>query len=809
MYLLTGGEFLVGLLILGVTTAAGLLLKPKPASAIKDREPTTLATRGSYLPWIVGRGRTGAVVLWVGNRETRRESAGKGKGGVFSAPKSKIYYEAAWHGLAVGPGYALNQIWVDGKLVWNTQITQGSHPDGSTVNVPGEGDFTIYWGNPHPPVNNFLGDSHRVGIASGWPFAMYIVWDKKKLGVAPRWPVIDYDIEVRPYLTSLAGGSAYLGSTGGPLGADDGCNAAHVLEHLLTRPYPHGLGLPSSLIDIPSLQAFSILCTSEQLTASVISRDGDTADQILVKLLKDCGIMLPIVGGKLYVQPVRPPGSHLPVLTEDLLLPPLAEIEQLLAAADVSSMNFSFLDRAHDFRSNVVPITDDSKGVLLSSKKEQSTPIDIADNLALATKIADRRSQENLATTDSVKLASNHASRKLWPGLAIRAAHIPSVLRITTVKPQSMSDHVDIECLLDYYGVLGTSWTPPLGGHSGGGAPAVGDIGGLVVTPPPHSGSGTGTGTSSPMFSTGVVLRTRGSIEMLSADLYLSSDDSTYHLSDTDEISVPGGTLDGDWSYPTEQLVNIGPLVTLESFDLNLLEDLSAILLDWSIGRMSVYIDGEILFVQRFEALGGNSYRMRGVLRGRYATVAKTHGSGTRFWIFNPLNLSAFADPIIESTDPVYAKIQPYNWGGAISLASITSSLLERPVTIPFGPVNLRGERVRGIQNLINLSAGSWTLQWDYRSILYPKTGAGLQPAGAVVSDPSPPMGTFDLQLLTMGDVLKLEVLGITVASKTLVCATISAAFGGLVSGNTFKANVRENAFGKYSPWSSIVITVL
>lgn len=194
----------LAVLSVGLSLLAGYLLREKNKNLVQDDKPTTLATRGSFLPWVRGRRRIGAIFGWAGVRSVVEEKAGGGKGGLFSGPKVKIYYESGWHLLCVGPVKALHEIEQGGKILFAGPINQFSHPSGSTIDLGSEGSFQIYWGEPDQPVNAYLGDSGRVGVSSRWPNACYIQWTRKRLGQQPNWPLLTYVVEVEPQGSHLS-----------------------------------------------------------------------------------------------------------------------------------------------------------------------------------------------------------------------------------------------------------------------------------------------------------------------------------------------------------------------------------------------------------------------------------------------------------------------------------------------------------------------------------------------------------------------------------------------------------------------------
>lgn len=180
----------------GLSLLAGYLLQRKQKNLTKDDKPTTIATRGAYIPYVLGLRRVGPVFTWAGDRFTRREKVEGGKGGLFGGPKQQVYYERGWHVLCLGPAKKLKAIISHGKPIFVGPITRESHPSGSRIDLGKEGAFEIYWGESTQPTNTDLGVGSRVGITSRWSFCCYVFWDSKRLGPQPAWPLLDYVLEV-------------------------------------------------------------------------------------------------------------------------------------------------------------------------------------------------------------------------------------------------------------------------------------------------------------------------------------------------------------------------------------------------------------------------------------------------------------------------------------------------------------------------------------------------------------------------------------------------------------------------------------
>lgn len=203
---------IVSIALFAISLAASYYLSRRAGlkdNFVRDTKPSTLAERGAFIPWLLGRRRVGCVVCWAGDRFTAKESIGSGgKGSKKKKQYQYIYHESAMHALCVGPAFKLHRIWQDGKVIFQGTIDAQSHPSGTTISCGAEGEFVIYWGEHNQPVNSYLGNASRIGVASRWPLICYIEWRGKRLGQAARWPLIDYEIETRIVDTAWAAAGA-------------------------------------------------------------------------------------------------------------------------------------------------------------------------------------------------------------------------------------------------------------------------------------------------------------------------------------------------------------------------------------------------------------------------------------------------------------------------------------------------------------------------------------------------------------------------------------------------------------------------
>lgn len=175
---------------------------PKPKLAPMDDAMETVATRGAYIPLVIGRQRIGYVFgdvqdAGVGPLDTGgvpAQAFGKGEG---NTPEPQSYQENAVHFLCIGPGSVLHAIYQNGAIVWSGPITPQSHPSGSSINVPQYGTFQVHWGFPDDPQLTVGPANARV--SSRFAGVLKVVWAPKKLGQSRNWPRLEYEVECPVY----------------------------------------------------------------------------------------------------------------------------------------------------------------------------------------------------------------------------------------------------------------------------------------------------------------------------------------------------------------------------------------------------------------------------------------------------------------------------------------------------------------------------------------------------------------------------------------------------------------------------------
>ena len=885
----------LGLLVLsiGLSYLAGQLLKPKDNLG-KDDKPTTLATRGSYAPWIRGTRRVGPVVCWAGNRRVAKEKIKGGKGSAF-AQKVSVFHEAGLHVLCVGPAYALHRITQNGAVIFEGPITIDSHPSGSEVDLGNEGTFRVYWGesdqNGADPDATY---EAATGVGSIFPYFCYVVWDDKRLGQSPMWQMIEYEVECRVQTTSLVESDAYFEPTwtlDGAVGAihdrtngvegtgkfvilsdvtrefypgqkirltgnaladqdfyvlrtetaleevtpptgftpgvyrtltyvfpvdglsgasvagniqaytsdeNDGVNHAHVFDEVLFANFPHGLGLDRSEWSSESLEALGTLMQDEAVAGSFVSQGGQTAKEVIGPALQDILTFLtwdPNVGQHVF-RPLREPVSADANLDEDLLLSPRPERAVLHGEKPVDEMIFSWPDRILNFRDMTVLARDGGQTQVLDAQRQRNVRVTSTVNFETGNFLAQMRSMEEFGADQALKYRSTRGARQLVPGDVVTVDGEDAALRVTSVGVEQLSSAIDLELLVDFFGVPASGLVIGEPGSSDSYEPVAADLAAQIVELPVYV-----TGDNTVMQI--VVPRIRAHTGISAATIHLSRDNTTYTETETESFIQTGGTLDADFGADTARHYQGTDLViNVLGDDIGICPDYTSDEESWRSGRFLAIVNDEIMFVRSVTALGGGQYRLNDVLRARYDTERGAHTAGDVVFLVLADEITPIEDALLVPERLLYAKTQPIA-GAALSLASTTpvGTYLHGKGPRPMDPANLR-VMAPVPQAPIFHTGDDLEFRWSYRSFLSQAASAGIVGAG----DPCAAVsfeGFFQITLLTTGDIVKLSTTS-TTPGYSITNADLVTAFGSEPS--AFKIQVTAGYNGLLS--STIELTV-
>lgn len=688
-----GYVFIIQLVIAGIALAASYFLAKSAAKKkgnLNDDAITTLATRGDTIPLIIGTRRTGNIFAHYWGRKS----------------KQGVWYESGWQLICVGPATAIKKIYAGQNVLWDSDINRETSPSGSTFSLPeGRGSFRIYWGELDQPVDTQL--AAELGYSSRHPFACYVVWVDFELGPSPSWPQLEYVVTCHCKDITLKNSQYLITDSSGAVGV----NLAHAVLQLMCSPHPHGISLPLNHIDNDSLEAFGDLMAEEQIGVNLLLNGGVDCLEVIQGLLQDAGVLTPQVQGRIAFYPMRLIGESVPILTDDVILPPNFERE-INHDNSISTVTIFTYKSERDFayRDQDISFSDDGERSDSGHSNITSTPISSVTSRVMADKIASRRWQETVIRA-AIKVTALRGARRIIPGSVLYHADVGS-LRVASKLPVDKSPTSTLELTQDFYGqgsqINDTS--APNDSQSGL-LPVSQDID-FAWFQMPSSVSGYSKITLA-------VLRTRAHQQIVGAQVVAAINGGAYTRLNNQDSPASGGLIDQAIGAGAGVVVE-GPTFEDENGDAADSLDLTGDVANWQAGKQIAMIGGEVFFLQSLTvqseeswrastpymvgdyiipASGGNgfryrcttagtshtvapkwkrikgqtvndgscvwqaryfSYQMNSMIRAGFSTTSVAHAAGERVFIINQSDLQPIESPALVAGSVVSVKTNPY-----------------------------------------------------------------------------------------------------------------------------------------------------
>lgn len=496
---------------------ASILLRPKQRNNgqrnFEDQISTT-ATRGTPIPYILGRRRVGVVVGWVGNRQTVTVGGGGGKGTGGGGGGQLEFYEQAWHIICVGPCSKIWGIYANGRLI-KDEFDAATYPSGSTLTtLDGQDAFRIYWGENDQDVDDDL--AFATETSSRWPNTCYLYWVTKRLGSSPNWPQIEIDIERLCQDNDVFSGSTYE--------ENNGVNPGHAIAQMWAAPFPQGLGYPASELDAISLNDVADLAATEDHGVNIVAEGGEAKD-IFTSIAFDFSMVLTQHQNTLWFKPVRAEGGTIPVL-DTVTVPPKLEIESLPNSRRNNRLKFTFPSADHNFRQYDIKIDNDADAEY--SFDEGSIELNSITSYSVANPIVNRKALEEFARTNAISFQAGFASRLLLPGMVAYLTDIGTV-RISEIDfGEFASNAVSIKATQDAFSSAVISDSQdlylPLNDYR--------DVEADTFTWVENPGGGI------------IVFRIRAHDQIIGSEVHVSADGTTYRDEGNQNVPSFGGLLE-------------------------------------------------------------------------------------------------------------------------------------------------------------------------------------------------------------------------------------------------------------------------
>jgi hypothetical protein len=696
----------------GLSILSSYLLRPKSKKGnLGEDTPTTLATRGSYVPLLIGKRKIGHVFAWAGNRKSRSAGGGGKKGGGGSFQE---WFEDGWHLLSVGAGIGLYEIRFNNEIVWSGELTSDTHPSGTAVTIAGKGTFYVFWGEldqePFEPL------VQATGIRSGWPGVLSVFWKDVNLGGSPNWPTVEYVAKALCIQQSLEDSDLELDDT-----ASVGYNPAHLAFILMRGSAGYGAGLALGDIDQTSIEAFGEVMQSEHLPMNLLGEAGETVSTLLQSLALDCGAFVSQHDNRLLVEAMRTPTVDTPTLSDDVISPPNAERQVWRGRKTANLLIFGYSNELENYRIFDVPSQDAADRDSRNAISPEEIDLGFVTHPDIAKKVANRREQESLSQTISVKFEVLRGAALLRAGKVFQ--HSFGQMRVISMRPIHDSPKVEIEAIVDVYSVpeiADEQDTPVLEARYD----VENDLAFSFVQLPAED-------SSVPAI---VVFRIPAHQEVVEGNIYGSIDaGSNYKLIGTQANPAIGGQIESTISASTADTITTGPVFE----DANGLVDRTVLDLTgddpgWQAGEQVALINDEVFFVRslsvqsetawaastaksltnyvipsltnglRYECTTagttgatepvwprkvgetvedgtavwtcrGRRYQINDMIRARKGTAAEAHAIDDWVYIIPQANLSPITDSIIAAGNSLCVKSVPETRSQIADITTITA----------------------------------------------------------------------------------------------------------------------------------------
>lgn len=283
------------LLLFAVSFVVTALLAPKPkienarASSLDDLK-FPQAAEGSPIPLALGKTRLRAPnTLWVGGfRAVAVTEKGPRKYGFFGPRKSYIvgykYYISLDLGLCLGPDVVLKKVWMDKEVLW--EGTAGPNETSFSVSKPDlfggdkqgggfAGSFTFYGGQFNQDANAYI--TAQVGdVYPAYIGQCHIVMQDCYIGTTASLRPISFEVERYTNNLGLTVEQRLLG---------EDLNCAEILYTTMVTNWGM-LGLSTSDIDIPSIQAAAVVLAAEGNGMSLLVSNANTGKDVVSEALR-------------------------------------------------------------------------------------------------------------------------------------------------------------------------------------------------------------------------------------------------------------------------------------------------------------------------------------------------------------------------------------------------------------------------------------------------------------------------------------------------------------------------------------------
>lgn len=716
--------FLVALFV--VSLVATLLLTPRPkfenarASTLDDlRFPRS--TEGAPVPLILGRGMMrGPNTAWAGDWEAVPITK-KQKTGLFSSKRVIIghtYYVGLQLALGLGP-CTLHRIKSDKDELWaGTANTDGAAVNINLPNLYGGkekgGGFICnaryYTGSATQNPDAYLEAQIGVGDVPGYRHFAYIVFPHANIGEQNN---------LRSMWFELSRYTNGLGALGGINIIGQDLNPMEVLFQAFNLEFG-GLGVPDTLLDIPSMLAAAQTLFDEGNGMSIIVSSPNSGKDIANEVLRQVdGLMYQDPQtGKMVLKLIRPDYTvgDLPVFDESNVLT-VRQFTSKLWEDTINQVRVTYTNKDKGYEKGTAMVQD----LANISAQERIRAITQAypgvTNGQLAVDLATRDLAQGSVPLMSVLLEMDRNGASLRPGdpfvWAWDAYGIEQVvMRVKNFDLGALNDNrIAVEATQDEFAVGLTIFAPP---DSSGSGPLIPDSPAselttrVVFEAPYFFAAASDIGLTAEQALVGVSAVPSAGAE--SFDAHISTNTVDYELSGEGIVFAPSGTITAAISATAGITTgSIGSLTVTTG------DEIEAVTAADNAGGAGLFMIGSELFAhQGVTDNGDGTLTLANVRRALLDTIPAAHALGARAWFMS-------ADNVIDAPQTfdaaIRVKLTPTTFTDALSVAAapFDALTLTKRAARPLMPENIKFDGGTAFTTPAS-PIGSKTITWSNRS---------------------------------------------------------------------------------------------
>lgn len=469
-----------------------------------------------------------------------------------------------------------------------------------------------------------------------------------------------------------------------------GANLAHVINQIFTTPAPHGIGDFSSVIDAGSLEALGALFASENYRTHYWVAQGNRHSNILERALYEAlvNVQWDPIDGRWMFKAVRTGPADFKIDENMVLADTSITKDGRSPDAAPRTMFFEFRNMERNLTADPISFSEDGNSTDSLGDSTQKVKIDSARDYETANALASRLYllESSIPSVWNLSLSGDKDVLRVGDKLDMDSLlGISQPLLVQGLKPNPLEPGMEVSLASTPFTeqsitLAATLQNPPA----------------RSTAPTKDIAQGTFLLSSylseDPLYLALRIPNTTGSTK---SQLYFSRDGVGYQSAGTvkgvtggvvasnfvESATVPDSLGQFDFVGGPESIEANGPVIRV--FDPNFTKRIRTLSdAELLAGDQWLIINGtaqkEVMFVKRFEPLGGDLWQAKDVIRGRFDHGVSDLEVGVDAFVVQASDLPSIAVDV-AATDTAYLKMVEFSADQTIPIADVEALALESP----------------------------------------------------------------------------------------------------------------------------------